>query len=108
MIAGEDQERWMEVWVFVSVHLVREPTSADGPIAHVARLAGTQVSTNGVGADGVLITQALTAGTLIMLWGGDTETVCIFCVEHVGAVNRQEPWEWRRIVLTKLDWPCYS
>lgn len=46
---------------------MREPTSADGPIAHVARLAGTQVSTNGVGADGVLITQALTAGTLIML-----------------------------------------
>lgn len=42
-------------------------TSTDGAVAHVARLAGTQVSSDGVGADGVLITQILAAGALVML-----------------------------------------
>lgn len=54
----------MCIWKAVSR---QELTSADGAIAHVARLAGTQVSSDGVGADGVLITQILPAGTLIML-----------------------------------------
>lgn len=42
-------------------------TSTDGAIAHVAWLAGAQVSSDGVGADGVLITQILAAGALVML-----------------------------------------
>lgn len=42
-------------------------TSADGAVAHVARLAGTQVSSDGVGADGVLITLILAAGAIVML-----------------------------------------
>lgn len=45
----------------------QELTSADGAIAHIARLAGTQVSSDGVGADGVLITQILATGALVML-----------------------------------------
>lgn len=45
----------------------QELTSADGAVAHIARLAGTQVSSDGVGADGVLITQILAAGALVML-----------------------------------------
>lgn len=45
----------------------RKLTSADGAVAYIARLAGTQVSSDGVGADGVLITQILAAGTLVML-----------------------------------------
>lgn len=64
----------------------QELTSADGAVSHVARLAGTQVSSDGVGADGVLITQILAAGTLVMLWGRDGErdssvrtVVCLFC-----------------------------
>lgn len=42
-------------------------TSTDGAVAHVARLAGTQVSSDGVGADGVLIAQILATGALVML-----------------------------------------
>lgn len=45
----------------------KELTFADGAVSHVARLAGTQVSSDGVGADGVLITQILAAGALIVL-----------------------------------------
>lgn len=45
----------------------REITSADGAVAHVARLAGAQVSSDGVGADGVLIAQILATGALVML-----------------------------------------
>lgn len=45
-------------------------TSADGAVAHVAWLAGTQVSSDGVGADGVLITQILAGGTLVVLCRG--------------------------------------
>ncbi len=45
----------------------QELTSADGAVSYVAWLAGTQVSSDGVGADGVLVTQILAAGTLIML-----------------------------------------
>lgn len=41
--------------------------SADGAISHIAWLAGTQMSPDGVGADGVLITQILAAGALVML-----------------------------------------
>lgn len=51
----------------------QELTSADGAVSHVARLAGTQVSSDGVGADGVLITQILAAGALVVLWEGDGE-----------------------------------
>lgn len=42
-------------------------TSADGAVSHVARLAGTQVSSDGVGADGVLIAQILATGALVVL-----------------------------------------
>lgn len=42
-------------------------TSTDGAVAHVARLAGAQVSSDGVGADGVLIAQILAAGALVVL-----------------------------------------
>lgn len=45
----------------------QEITSADGAVAHVARLAGAQVPSDGVGADGVLIAQILATGTLVML-----------------------------------------
>lgn len=42
-------------------------TSTDGAVAHVARLAGTQVSSDGVGADGVVVAQILATGALVML-----------------------------------------
>lgn len=45
----------------------QELTSADGAVAHVTWLAGTQVSSDGVRADGVLITRILAAGALVML-----------------------------------------
>lgn len=41
-------------------------TSADGAVAHVSRLAGAQVSSDGVGADGVFVTQILSTGALVM------------------------------------------
>lgn len=53
--------------VCVCVSGGQELTSADGAVAHVARLAGTQVSSDGVGADGVLVTQILASGALVML-----------------------------------------
>lgn len=42
-------------------------TSTDGAVAHVAGLAGAQVSSDGVGADGVLVAQILAAGALVVL-----------------------------------------
>lgn len=66
------QRMWGKVFCFCvcvsgGIFQVQELTSADGAIAHVARLAGTQMSPDGVGADGVLITQILAAGALVML-----------------------------------------
>lgn len=49
-------------------------TSTDGAVAHVARLAGAQVSSDGVGADGVLVAQILATGALVVLWGGQRGT----------------------------------
>lgn len=46
-----------------------KPTSADGAVSHVARLAGTAVSLDGVGADGVFVTVVLSAATVVMLCG---------------------------------------
>lgn len=68
----------------------QELTSADGAVSHIARLAGTQVSSDGVGADSVLITQILATGTLVMLWGRNREKVtpksesctCVCCVKN--------------------------
>lgn len=42
-------------------------TSTDGAVAHVARLAGAQVSSDGVGADAVLVAQILATGALVVL-----------------------------------------
>lgn len=95
------QRQWRKIWVCICVCLCvwravpgQELTSADGAIAHVARLAGTQVSSDGVGADGVLITQILPAGALVMLWGRDRErnstvriSVCL-CVFVVWKMER--------------------
>lgn len=44
-----------------------QPTSTDGPVAHVARFAGAAVSLDGVGADGILITVVLPAATFVVL-----------------------------------------
>lgn len=44
-----------------------QPTSADGPVAHVARLAGAAVSLDSVGADGILIAVVLPAATVVVL-----------------------------------------
>lgn len=43
------------------------PTSADGPVAHVARFARAAVSLDSVGADGILITAVLPTATLVVL-----------------------------------------
>lgn len=43
-----------------------KPTSADGPVPHVARFAGAAVALDSVGADGVLITVVLPAATLVV------------------------------------------
>lgn len=48
-------------------------TLADGALAHVAWLAGAQVSSDGVGADGIFITHIFATCTLIMFCGGETE-----------------------------------
>lgn len=60
----------------------QELTPADGAIAHVAWLAGTQVSSDGVGADGVLIAHILATCTLVVLCGMERITVnmCAFDV----------------------------
>lgn len=50
-------------------------TSTDGAVAHIARLAGTQVSSDGVGADGILVAQILATGALVVLCGGQRETL---------------------------------
>ena len=42
-------------------------TSAGGAVAYVAGLTGAQVASDGVGANGVLVTGALAAGTLVTL-----------------------------------------
>lgn len=42
-------------------------TSTDGAVAHVAWLAGTQVSSDGVGADGVFVAQIRATGALVVL-----------------------------------------
>lgn len=59
-------------------------TSADGAVAHVAWLAGTQVSSDGVGADGVLITQILAGGALVVLCRerGSAVQKSAVCVEN--------------------------
>lgn len=44
-----------------------KPTSADGPISHIARFAGAAVSLDSVGADGILVTVVLPAAAFIML-----------------------------------------
>lgn len=44
-----------------------KPTFADGPVPHVARFAGTAVSLDSVGADGILITVVLPIATFIVL-----------------------------------------
>lgn len=44
------------------------PTSANGAIAHIARLTGARVALDAVGADGVPVTGLLAAGTLILLY----------------------------------------
>lgn len=45
----------------------RELTPADGAVSNVAWLAGAQVSSNGVGADCIVVAWVLTTGTLIVL-----------------------------------------
>lgn len=54
-------------WCRASCEALALITSTDGAVAHVARLAGTQVSSDGVGADGVLVAQILPAGALVVL-----------------------------------------
>lgn len=55
-----------------------KPTSADGAISHVARLAGTAVSLDGVGADGVFVTVVLSAATVVMLCRVGENKRCVF------------------------------
>lgn len=43
-----------------------KPTSADGAISHVARLAGTAVSLDCVGTDGILVAVVLSTATIVM------------------------------------------
>lgn len=43
------------------------PTSTDGAVAHVSGLAGAQVSSDGVGADGGGVARVLPAGALVVL-----------------------------------------
>lgn len=71
-------------------------TSTDGAVAHVARLAGTQVSSDGVGADGVLIAQILAAGALVMLWGGQRG------VSITSGANVTTKWPWGNIRTREL------
>ena len=42
-------------------------TSAGGAVAHIAGLAGAQVASDGVGANGVLVAGTLADGTLVTL-----------------------------------------
>lgn len=44
-----------------------KPTSADGPVPHIAWFAGAAVSSDSVGADGILITVVLPTATFIVL-----------------------------------------
>lgn len=44
-----------------------QPTSTDGPVAHVAWFAGAAVSLDSVGTDGILIAVVLPAATFIVL-----------------------------------------
>jgi hypothetical protein len=44
-----------------------KPTFADSTISHVAWLAGTAVSLDCVGTDGIFVTVVLSAATIIML-----------------------------------------
>lgn len=63
----QDERVVLLLSVLRTVEGLAKITSTDGAVAHVARLAGTQVSSDGVGADGVLIAQILAAGALVML-----------------------------------------
>lgn len=72
---GCNQWSWLFLSVPWSVPGLGSITSTDGAIAHVARLAGTQVSFDGVGADGVLIAHILVTGALVVLWGGQRWTL---------------------------------
>lgn len=97
------QRMWRKVGVCISGRVClcvwravpgQELTSADGAVSHVARLAGTQVSSDGVGADGVLITQILATGALVMLWGRESEfrilRVCLLCERWGGGKKKKK------------------
>lgn len=105
------QRMWRKVGVCISGHVClcvwravpgQELTSADGAVSYVAWLTGTQVSSDGVGADGVLITQILATGALVMLWGRDRERAtpksesctCICCVKDGEGFEKKKNKKW--------------
>lgn len=71
LLSAQSAAGWQQMWQTMSWQVLVSHrdrlTSADGPVAHVAGLAGAAVAPDGVGADCILITLVLPTATLIVL-----------------------------------------
>lgn len=83
-----------------------KPTSADGAISHVARLAGAAVSLDCVGADGIFVTVVLPTATIIMLYrAGEKERTCVFTRVATAGLAREVCWNSpTRMAVTSQAW----